>query len=163
MNVNEAIAATLDTSSMVLTSYVQDLSDTELLTRPGEGCNHLAWQLGHLISSEAMLLEMVAPGAAPPLPEGFAEKHSKAQAGDNNPANFCTKQEYLELLDEVHGASKAALANATESDLDQPGPESFRQMCPTVGHVWVLLATHGMMHAGQCVPVRRKLGKPVVI
>jgi hypothetical protein len=36
-------------------------------------------------------------------------------------------------------------------------------MFPTAGHIYLLIATHGLMHAGQFVPVRRKLGKPVVI
>lgn len=163
MNAKQVLAATLDTSSAVLTSYFQDLSDAELMTRPGAGCNHLAWQLGHLIHSEAMLLEMVAPGAAPQLPEGFAEQHAKEKVGDDNPANFRTKQEYLELFDQVHAASKAALEKVDESTFDQPAPERFRSMFPTLGHVWILIATHPMMHAGQFVPVRRKLGKPVVI
>ena len=163
MDTRQAIAATLDTSAFVLNSYVGDLSDDELLTRPGEGCNHLAWQLGHLISSEAMLLDMLAPGAAPVLPDGFADKHSKEQAGNDNAADFCTKQEYLDLFDRVHAASKAALEKVSDDELDEPAPENFRKMFPTTGNVWILLATHGMMHAGQFVPARRKLGKPVVI
>lgn len=163
MDSKQVIAATLDTSAMVLSKYFEDMTDQELLIRPVEGCNHLAWQLGHLVASEAMLLGMVAPGAAPELPAGFAEKHSKEQTGDDNAANFCTKQEYIDLFDKVHAATKAALENVNEDELDKPAPEHFRGMFPTVGHVWVLLATHSMMHAGQFVPVRRKLGKPVVI
>lgn len=163
MNTKDAIAAALDASTTVLAKFIEDLTDQELMTRPGEGCNHLAWQLGHLVSSEAMLLNMVAPGAAPQLPDGFAEQHSKEKTDDNNPANFCTKQEYIELTDKLHAATKAALEKVAETDLDQPAPEHFRSMFPTMGHVWVLLATHPMMHAGQFVPVRRKLDKPVVI
>lgn len=163
MNTKEAIGATMATSSMILSSYAGDLTDEELMTRPAEGCNHLAWQLGHLIASECSLLEMVAPGAAAELPEGFAEKHSKETIGDDDPANFCTKQEYLDLFEKVHAATLAALEKCSDEDLDKPGPEHFAQMFPTVGHLYVLIATHGMMHAGQFVPVRRKLGKPVVI
>ena len=62
MHAKEAIKTAYDLSQMVLTSYVSDLSDTELMTRPCAGCNHVAWQLGHLISSEVGLLESVAPG-----------------------------------------------------------------------------------------------------
>lgn len=163
MDTRDAISATLDTSSMILKSYVGDLTDDELLTRPAEGCNHLAWQLGHLISAECNLLEMVAPGAAAELPAGFAEKHTKEKVDSDDPADFCPKQEYLDLFDKVHEATKAALAKCSDEDLDQPGPEHFAQMFPTVGHLYILIATHGMMHAGQFVPVRRKLGKPVVI
>jgi len=162
MNTQEAIGATFATTSMVLNGYFSDLTDQELLTRPAEGCNHLAWQLGHLIASECKLLEMLAPGAAAELPEGFAEQHDKEQDGEDDASKFCTKQEYLDLFDTVRAATLAAMAKFSDADLDQPGPEDFANFCPTVGHVFVLIATHGMMHAGQFVPVRRKLGKPVL-
>jgi len=163
MNAKDALSATLDTSSMVLNKYLEDLSDADLMKRPGEGCNHIAWQLGHLINSEKQLLEAVAADSGVELPAGFAENHSKETVGDDDPAHFCSKQEYLDLFDKVHTATKAALEKVTEEDLDQPGPEHFRSMFPTVGNVYVLIATHSMMHAGQLVPLRRALGKPVVI
>ena len=62
MNAKDAIRSTMDLSLTVLNSYVSDLSDADLLRRPAPGCNHLAWQLGHLISSEAGLLNAVCPG-----------------------------------------------------------------------------------------------------
>jgi hypothetical protein len=163
MNTQQAICATLNTSSMVLSRYLDDLSDADLMTRPGPSCNHLAWQLGHLIASQIQLLESVAPASCLELPAGFAEKHSKATTSDDKPTNFCTKQEYLDLFEKVHAATVAAIDNLSDADLDQPAPENFRSMFPTVGHIVILIATHGLMHAGQFVPVRRALGKPIVI
>ncbi len=163
MNAQSAIRTTLETSSMVLTSYLDDLSDADLMQRPEKSCNHLAWQLGHLIASECNLLEAIQPGAAVDLPAGFAEKHSKETCGENDISKFCTKQEYLDLFEKVHAASLAALEKTSEADLDAESPEQFRQRFPTVGHIYVLIAVHGMMHAGQFVPVRRALDKPVVI
>ncbi|MEO2046647.1 MAG: DinB family protein [Pirellulales bacterium] len=162
MNTQEAIGATFSTSSMVLNAYFSDLTDAELMTRPAAGCNHLAWQLGHLIASECHLLESLAPDSAAELPDGFAEQHGKENAGEDDASKFCSKQEYLDLFDKVRAATLASLAKFTDADLDKPGPEDFAQICPTVGHVFVLIASHGMMHAGQFVPARRKLGKPVL-
>jgi uncharacterized damage-inducible protein DinB len=163
MNTQQAIRATMDTSSMVLNRYLEDLSDADLMQRPGPGCNHIAWQLGHLIASENHLLESVATGSGIGLPEGFAAKHSKEKCSDDNPANFYTKQEYLDLFEKVHQATYTVIEKLSDSDLDQPAPEHFRSMFPTAGHIVILIATHGLMHAGQLVPVRRALGKPVVI
>ncbi|QDU54872.1 DinB family protein [Aeoliella mucimassa] len=163
MNAKQAIAATLNTSSMVLGAYIGDLTDEELMERPGEGCNHIAWQLGHLISSECYLLNSLVEGAAPELPAGFAENHAKEKGTDDNPANFCTKQQYEELFENVHAATKAALEGLSEADLDEPLTGPMAERFPTKGHMWVLLSTHCMMHAGQIVPVRRRLGKPVTI
>jgi len=163
MNAQDAIRMTLETGSMVLNSYLGDLSDADLMRRPCKGCNHVAWQLGHLIASECNLLEGVQPGAAAELPAGFAEQHSKETCGEDDASKFCTKAEYLELFEKVHAATLVALEKTSEADLDAESPEQFREMFPTVGNIYVLIASHGMMHAGQLVPVRRELGKPVVI
>lgn len=164
MNAVQAIQATAATSDMILKSYIGDLEDADLLKRPHADCNHLAWQLGHLIASECNLLNMLKPGAAPDLPEGFAEKHSKETCDDNEPAHFHTKDEYLGLYDQVRAATATAVAGVTEDELDAENPsEHMRAMFPTTGSMWVLTATHPMMHVGQFVPVRREAGKPIVI
>lgn len=163
MNANDAIKTTMSLSSMALTSYLNDLSDADLMQRPGPGCNHLAWQLGHLIVSEHNLLNAICAGASAELPAGFEKSHSKENKDSNDPQQFCTKAEYLALFEKVRAATEKALAQQTAADFDKPAPENWRQMFPTAGTIWCLIATHGMMHAGQFVPVRRALGKPVVI
>ncbi|MCC7474763.1 MAG: DinB family protein [Pirellulales bacterium] len=163
MNANDAIRTTMSLSAMVLDSYFHDFNDEELLRRPGPGCNHLAWQLGHLIASECGLLNSLCPGAAPSLPTGFEEHHAKENKDSNDPKHFCTVAEYQALFEKVRGASEKTLALQSAADFDQPAPEKWRKMFPTAGAVWCLIATHGMMHAGQFVPVRRALGKPVKI
>ena len=50
----------------------------------------------------------------------------------------------------------------SEADLDKPAPEKMRKMCPTVGDVMSLQATHVMMHLGQIQVARRKLDKPIL-
>lgn len=163
MNAKDAIRATMDLTYTVLKRYCGDLTDAELMTRPGPGCNHLKWQLGHLIASEAGLLNQVCPGAAAELPAGFVEQHKKETAGSDDASKFATKQQYMDLFDSVRKASKAALEALPDADLDKPGPEHMRSICPTVGAFFILIANHPMMHAGQFVPVRRAFGKPVVI
>jgi hypothetical protein len=163
MNTKDAIRATAGISDMVVKTYLSDLADADLMRRPGKGCNHLAWQLGHLISSEVQLLAMVAPGKGIELPAGFADAHAKAQCENDDPAAFANRQTYLELYDKVRAASLAALDTFSDADFDKPGPERMRSLCPTVGHMFTLIATHPLMHAGQFVVVRRQLGKPVLI
>jgi hypothetical protein len=163
MNAKDAINGSMDMGYYVLKLYVSDLDDAELMMRPSPGCNHLAWQLGHLISSEVGLLNQVCPGSGPELPAGFADAHKKDKSDCNDAAKFATKQQYTDLLDKVRDATKAALAKLSDADLDKPGPEEMRNFCPTVGSFFTLIATHPMMHVGQFVPVRRALGKPIVM
>ena len=161
MNAKDAIRSSANLSSMVLNTYISDLDDADLMRRPGEGCNHLAWQLGHLISSEVQLLDKVAPGQGIELPDGFADAHSKEACNNDDPAGFLGKQTYVELFDKVRAASLGALDAYAQSDLDNSAPEDFREFCPTIGDMFTLIATHPMMHAGQFVIVRRQLGKPI--
>ena len=163
MNAKDAIRSSANLSTMVLKTYISDLDDADLMRRPGEGCNHLAWQLGHLISSEVQLLDRIAPGEGTELPAGFADAHSKEACNSDDPAGFHGKQTYVELFDKVRAASWAALDAYAQSDLDKPAPEDFREFCPTMGDMFTLIATHPMMHAGQFVIVRRQLGKPILM
>lgn len=163
MNTKETIRSTMDMSLFVLSQYVSDLDDADLMRRPSEGCNHLAWQLGHLISSEAYLVNAVCSGKGAELPAGFSEAHSKDATGVDDPTKFRTKQEYLDLFQKVRAATLSALEELPDDALDAPSPEAFRKRFPTVGSLFLLVGAHPLMHAGQFVVVRRQLGKPILI
>ncbi|GAB5406343.1 MAG: DinB family protein [Aureliella sp.] len=163
MDAKAALKSSFNLSSQVLKAYVGDLDDADLMQRPGEGCNHIAYQLGHLISSEVQLLSMIAPEAAVELPDGFVETHAKENAACDDAAQFCSKEEYLALFDKVREASLSTLDSADDAMLEGPAPEPMQSFCPTNCDFYGLIASHPMMHAGQFVPVRRMLGKPIVM
>ncbi len=146
--------------SMIVKMYLEDLADEELFVRPHENMNHIAWQLGHLIASENFHLEQVAPGKMPPLPEGFRERHSKETASSDDPSAFCSKAEYLKLMEEQRAGTLRVLEGLSDEDLSKPVPEAVSYLGPTVGAVFAGDSTHWIMHAGQWAVVRRKLGKP---
>lgn len=163
MNSRQAISANLDMGDMVCTSYINDLSDDELMLRPHAQCNHIKWQLGHLIASENQLVNGCLPGTMPELPDGFAEKYTKETCASDDAANFHSKEEFMEAYKVQRAATKAALESLSDDDLDKPSPESMQSFAPTVGHVLNLVGAHWMMHAGQWVVVRRETGKEIVI
>lgn len=150
-------------TNMVLRAYLSDLNDADLMQRPENGCNHIAWQLGHLVKSNVHLLSLVGAAEVPTLPDGFADQYSTETAGNDDPAAFLTKDEYLAYCDQVDEAFLKAIETATPEDFSKPSPESFQAYAPTIGGIYCLIATHAMMHVGQWVPVRRRLGKPVMI
>ena len=85
MTAKNILRNVVEMSHFVTMGYVADLSDSDLLIRSVPGANHIAWQLGHLISSTAQML--MALGCTPPsIPEGFAARgHSKETAGSDDP------------------------------------------------------------------------------
>lgn len=159
MNARQAIRSSLEQTNMIVQGYLGDLSDTDLLTRPVPGANHIAWQLGHLIKSERDMVEGSCPGSMPDLPAGFAEKYSADTSKLDSPGAFHAKSVYLGLAEQQRAATLQALDKLTDADLDKPGPEAFRHFLKTVGDVFVMQGTHWLMHAGQWAVVRRKLGR----
>jgi hypothetical protein len=163
MPVRDLIRQTLDNSDQIVNAYIGDLSDADLMVRPAAGMNHIAWQLGHLISAERMFAEMVKPGVAPPLPAGFDEAHNKEATTSDDTKKFRTKAEYIDIWKAQRAATKSILDGMSDAELDAPSTNRFQGMAPTQGSVLLFNATHVLMHVGQWVGVRRQLGKPIVI
>lgn len=163
MDAKQALKMGIEMAEMVCNSYVGDLSDDELMKRPHAGCNHLKWQLGHLISSEHQMMAGMFPEVMPALPDGFADRYSKDAAASDDPAAFDSKDELMRVYKEQRAGTLAALDKCPVEDLDNPGPESMRDFAPTVGAVISMQGSHWLMHAGQWVPIRREAGKDIVI
>ena len=165
MHAKDAILSTLDFGDRIVNAYLGDLTDADLLVRPVDGQNHIAWQIGHLILSENSMLNMMKPGASPDLPAGFADSYGRDEAStkSDDPSRFLGKDQYLELWRAQRAATRAYLSAIDDVELDAPGPERVRKMCPTIGATLMLQGTHPLMHVGQFVSVRRKLNKPIAI
>ena len=162
MNVKDLLHYNVTFTHGVTKMYLDDVTDDEMLVRAVPGSNHLAWQLGHLVTSERSLLEAIGADV-PDLPEGFAEKHGRENIDSDDPSDFLTKAEYFKLMQQMHDAADTAIDKTDEADLDVPTPEQLRGFFPTVGSVLLMAGTHEMMHAGQIAAIRRTLGKPIVI
>ena len=160
MNVRDIIKYSIDTGKMVSMAYVEDLSDSDLMRRPHPGCNHIKWQMGHLIVSENQMIEGVAPGSMPALPSGFAARYTKETAGSNDPAAFDSKAELLRVFEQQRAGTLAALAKLPDAAFDKPSPESMQGYAPTVATAFDMQGAHWLMHVGQWVIVRRELGRP---
>jgi hypothetical protein len=161
MNAKDLIKHHAEFSWMLVRSYADDFTDAELLVRAVPQANHVAWQLGHMIAGTAHMLAMLGQ-PAPKLPDGFAEAHGREANRSDDPKQFASKAEYFALAEQMKAATLAAVDATPDGDLDNPGPEAMRAYAPTVGAALSVLASHPMMHAGQFVTVRRKLGKPIL-
>ncbi len=160
MGPKDVIRNTLDISEFILKSYVKDLSDAELRLRPVEGMHPIALQLGHLIVAERMFNDMIKPGSAPALPDGFAEAHDiKKAEGDDS--RFKSRDEYVKLMDQQRAATKATLDSISDAELDDNRDGKLPEWAPTVAAVLNMAGLHPLNHSGQFVAVRRMLKKPI--
>lgn len=159
MNAKDAARTTMNTADFMVESYLSDITEQEMLVRPAAGANHLAWQLGHLISAETRLVEAAVPGSMPALPEGFAERHSKEAAPSDDPTDFLSKDEYMQLAKTVRAATLKVLDNVNDADLDNPVTGRVPPFVKKVGDCFVTAGGHWILHAGQWVVLRRHLGR----
>jgi hypothetical protein len=162
MNGIDAIRTALKSTQHLVTWFLGDLSDADLLVRPTPGANHIAWQIGHVIAAEPQLASPLPGAAYPELPAGFAKQHSKDTQAIDPPTGFATKAEYVDLFNKVRQATLDTLGQLTDADLDRPTQGRMAPFAPTLGALLVLVSNHSLMHAGQFSVVRRKLGKPVL-
>ncbi len=158
----EAVEATLRMADTIMHGLLGDLSDQDLMVRPVDGSNHIAWQLGHLVSSEYWMISQVCDQVEMTLPADWPAKYSKEAASSDDPAYFDTKDTYLEAYAAQRQATLEVLKTLPEEQLTEPGPEALRTTVPTVGELFLFQAHHQLMHAGQFTCVRRKLGKPIL-
>lgn len=164
MNAKDAIRGSLDGSDRLILTYISDFEDSELLVRPLEGMNHIAWQLGHLILTERMVVDSIKPGSCPALPENFEEGHGRQCFTIDDPAKFLPRAEYERLWKAQREATRKVLDVLTDEELSEPpAMERLRQFVPTNGAAIAFMGSHATMHAGQFIATRRKLNKPVLI
>lgn len=163
MTGKDAIKTALTSTQNLLNWYISDLSDAELLERPAPGANHIAWQLGHVISAEVRLVTSQLPTAKyPELPAGFADQHAAGTAKTDPPTGFASKAQYQELFGKVRAATLAIVEGLSDADLDRPTQGQMAKFAPTLGALLLLVSNHTLMHGGQFSVLRRKLGKPVL-
>ncbi|MCS7046037.1 MAG: DinB family protein [Gemmataceae bacterium] len=161
MTGKEVLKAALTSTQTVLTMYLSDLSDTDLLVRPVPMANNIAWQLGHLITSEVVILSEL-PGAAYPDTGLAAADYGKETAVSGPKGGYLTKAQYLDAFAKVRAASIANVERLAEADFDAATTGPLKQFAPRRGDLVILVANHTLMHGGQFTVVRRLLGKPIL-
>lgn len=160
MDAIEVIKKSLNMAEMVSMSYLGDLTDQELMQRPHADCNHINWQIGHLVAAENQMVQGLEGTEMPALPDGFAEKYSKETIKSDDASQFSDKESLMAAYKEQRAATLENLSKLSDADLDT---ETGIDYAPTVGDLYSLLGAHWLMHCGQWVPIRRETGKPVVM
>lgn len=159
MNFKEAVRKQCEIADFMLDSYLADVTSEELLHRPAPGANHVAWQLGHLITAETRLIEAAVPGSMPALPAGFAERHVKDTAGSDNAADFLPKEEYMKVAKSVRAGMLKVLDSLSDADFDKPVSGRLPPWIKKAGDCFITAAGHWVLHSGQWVVLRRHLGR----
>ena len=153
------VRSSIELPERIVDAYLRDLDSRELLIRPHPSANHIAWQLGHLLVSEAKHFRAVREDSISPIPFEFLQRHAKERAKEDE--DFLSKEVYVERMLLHRKEMREVLSTFSDDELSSPSPDSVKYLGPTVACVFTGNAGHWMMHVGQWAVVRRLLQKPI--
>jgi hypothetical protein len=162
MDFKDAVRSSLAIADFLVNGYLADITAEELLDRPVPTANHIAWQLGHLIMAERHLVEVSVSGSMPELPAGWSDRYGRGQPVTDNPADYLSKGDYLQLAKDIRAATLKTLERLAPADFDKPISGSAPPWVKKAGDAFVTIGGHWILHAGQWVVLRRKLRREVM-
>jgi len=157
------LLAQLGTGEYLFDKFTSDLSDAEYFKLPAKNTNHIAWNLGHIATSEDSMVAAVT-GSPMKFDEKLHERFGGSSECLDDPAQYPSRGEIDEMRRNARANAIEQLKMFDEAKWDNPAPEGWpADLFPTLGSVWALLATHQFWHIGQITVCRQTLGKPRVL
>jgi hypothetical protein len=145
------------------TALLADLSDEQMILRPGGVMNHPAWVLGHISMYHPIVVDLLAgrtfADAKDDVVYGFA-----GQGPVDDLSVYGTKASIVKRYVDGHEQVAQALLAAQPSDFQRkPSLERWAKIYPTVEFMLPdLLLHHESLHIGQLSIWRRAAGLPGV-
>ena len=164
MNCIDYIAMELQVSQGWIMGLVADIKDAPLTAPTPNGGNHPLWILGHLVHSEANLLNVFIKGEENPLAE-WQEMFGIGSTPLNDASKYPSIEEVMAKFEEVRAATLAYLKTLTDADLDKPShaPEEHKDFFGTIGQCFATMNIHFAFHGGQVADARRAAGRDVLM
>jgi hypothetical protein len=165
MQAIDLIRSSLEMTDHGIGAIVEGLRDaplTQPIQRDGVGRgNHPLWIMGHLAYIEGTLSPILTgePNPVAHWASSFAPgTHPKADASLYPPFD-----EVFAKYRELRKQTLTLLTRIGDAGLDQPPkhiPPGFEAAMRTVGHTFMIIALHQMVHYGQLADARRVAGLP---
>ncbi|MBN9118269.1 MAG: DinB family protein [Planctomycetes bacterium] len=153
----------LDFTRRYLLERVNTVPLAEWFTVPAGGVSHVAWQVGHVASSEYRLcLERLRPRTPADealISDAFLKTFGRESLPE--PETGFNAEEIRAVFDRVHAQILAELPHYPDADLDLP-PLKPHPLFDTRIAGLRYAPLHEMIHCGQIAMIRRMLGqKPI--
>lgn len=144
-------------------ALLEDLTDEQMLLRPGGNMNHPAWILGHM-SLYYPLVPALLNGESFDDPADDDLFGFRGRGPQDDLQLYGNKQSQLQRMIDGHEQAAQALLSASEADYRRPPSlPRWAEMYPTVEFMLPdLLLMHENIHIGQLSIWRRAAGLPGV-
>ena len=159
----ESIVYAWDNGMRYALALLDDLTEDQMLLRPGDNMNHPTWILGHI-----RIYYPIVPALLKGEPFDDPADHPlfgfRGQGPVSDPAVYGSRESQIQDFKDGHELVAQALLNADSAQLQRrPSLERWQQMYPTVAFMLPdLLIHHESLHIGQLSIWRRAAGLPAV-
>ena len=160
MTAIEHIKTALEQSKSWILALIGDMKDAVATAPTVNGGNHPHWVLGHIIHSEAGMVNGFIQGRPSPLSKWDALFGMGSQP-DPQVNGYPSMDELLAEFEKVRADTLNVLDGLNDADLDKPShaPENLAPMFGTLGQCFSMLSLHASFHAGQVADARLAAGK----
>lgn len=142
-------------------SLLADIEDSRWFEMPAPGVGHVAWQIGHLASSQVALVHMRCFNMkfGDVLEESIIPTFGRGSSPVADKSKYPPLAEIRAMFDRVHGDTVKLISGMKDADLESavagdPHP-FFKLKSGAIG----MTAMHETFHAGQIAMTRRIFGK----
>lgn len=161
MQIIDLLINRLETSRGWTCGLLEDIAPSEWFFQPAPDIQHVAWQVGHLASSQVTLVHGRCFGKAPTdhIPARFKELFGKGSRPVADPSSYPAPTEIRRVFDSVHAETLEWVRSMSADELDRPTTGDPHPMFSTKGQCIAMVSMHESFHAGQIALTRRILGK----
>jgi len=143
-------------------SLLEDVDESKWFDAPGPKLGHIAWQVGHLASSQIILVHMRCFGKeyAGCAPAEYQKLFGRGSTPVADPAAYPPISRIREFFSRIHGECLDMIAKMPTPELDKPAGAEPHPMFTNKAGAIGMAAMHECFHAGQIAMIRRLMGKP---
>lgn len=143
------------------TSLLADFEESRWFDCPAPGIQHIAWQVGHIAASQAVLIHNRCFNIpmAEAVPASFTQQFGRGSKPVGDPAAYPPISEIRRMFDGMQADCLKRVRQMTESDLELPAFGDPHPMFAKRGEAVGMAAMHEAFHAGQIALTRRLFGK----
>lgn len=142
----------LEGTRKILVRCLGDISDDEAHLMPDSTLSPIIWQVGHLTTADAHIMQRAGIGRAPSMPANYEDLF---KTGTGGKADYPRLDEVVRLFDATHEALIGAVA---EADLAAPDDGPLGLWKNAAG-LFAFSNSHRWYHIGKINSLRGLLGK----
>ncbi len=141
--------------------FIDVLDPGDWFHMPPGGVSFIAWQVGHLASSQYHLCLSRIRGTRPEddalIPKDYFALFGKGSIPEANASRYPSAEEIRAVFDRVHAQVARELPGLDDAALDEPVTRRHPLFTTKFGSL-AMCPRHEMLHAGQIGLIRRQFG-----